>query len=295
MEHAQRQRWSRLFREECEAKGLVWLEKSWQRPSGLTRGLYIGKPSEHQSRILIFLHGFGNDALFAHVGLFRQLLQAGWSIATCDIDGHGRGNSSILTESDAMSIVEGLISFVEELSPGRHRLHLMGYSMGAGLLLHYGVHSPERVASLTMIAMPLEISSKLPIVSEALSALRTSMHDAIKEYGFYGFIPAFGMFKRVHYPLRLPLDFRASYVEAARRIIKSLNLRDAIRVITFPSLFIGGSEDHLAKISEIHDLQIPIDKLQVYKIDGETHYTTLLSPLCWKRAELFLRGLKSKV
>lgn len=262
------------------------------RPTGTTRGVLIGPKDAQQSKVIPCLHGLGNDALFPMIGFYRHLLAAGWSIAACDIDGHGIGNTSTLDADSALTCVDDLIAFIERHRPGRDRLHCCGYSFGAALMLNYAIRNPERIHSLTMISMPVELTEDLPILIEALSIFMPSLRDSVKEYGLLGMMPAFGPVLRGRYPIRMTQGKNSTYIAQSRAIIASLKLADALRVGTFPTLFIGSPRDGIGPLHHVTNLQLPIERLQIYQIPAETHFTSPLSPLVWKRVEIFLRTIR---
>lgn len=292
MDIATRHRWIKDFKTECLARGHEWIEDSWLRPTGTTRGLLIGPKDAQQSKVIPFLHGLGNDAMFPMVGFFRHLLAAGWSIATCDIDGHGLGNTSTLDEEHITSCVEDFFKFIETHRPGRDRLHCLGYSFGAAVLLDYAIRNPERIHSMTMIAMPILLTKHLPIRTEASSIFRPVFYQAFQDYGVGGIIPAFGPVNRHKYPVRTT-DPEVSYIQLGRQIFANLNLHHALKVATFPCLFIGSPRDGFGPLNLVTALNLPVERLQIYQIQDETHFTTPLSPLVWRRMEIFLRNVRN--
>lgn len=292
MEIASRHPWSGRFRRECEAKSFQWIEGHWDRPSGMTQGVLIGPPNAQQSKVIAFLHGLGNDALYPFVGLFRHLLAAGWSIAACDIDGHGIGSTSKMSMASYQTCADDLIAFVAKHRPGRDRIHCAGFSFGAALMLNYAVRNPERIHSLTMIGMPLELSDHMPIVVEGSSIFRPNLATSIIDYGPIGIIPAFGSFNRRNYPIRLEGEHCSQYINRARVMFRELNATNALMVSTFPSLFMSGARDFIAPADPVIDLNIPLERLQVFRIPDETHFSSLFTPVAWKRMEIFLRTVR---
>lgn len=292
MNIATRHPWAERFQNECLAKGYEWIEDSWERPTGTTRGVLIGPKNAQQSKVIPCLHGLGNDMMFPMIGFYRHLLAAGWSIAACDIDGHGVGNTSTLDQDSVLTCADDLIEFIATHRPGRDRLHCCGYSLGAALMLNYAIRNPERIHSLTMLAMPLELTEDLPFIVEASSLFRPALLNSVKEYGILGMIPAFGPFLRGRYPIRMTNGKNRTYITQSRKIIASLKLAEALKVTTFPSLFVGSPRDLIGPLHPVTNLQLPIERLQIYQIPDETHFTSPLSPLVWKRVEIFLRTIR---
>jgi len=131
-----------------------------ERPSGTSSILYLASQTPDPNKVLCFLHGFGDDLFFPGSRLFLHLLQSGWDILTCDLDGHGKGGTAKFDKNRSLSNLEPLLSFFENKYPGRPKLHLCGFSFGAATMLKYAVHNPEHIASLTLLGMPLWSSAE---------------------------------------------------------------------------------------------------------------------------------------
>lgn len=273
---------------------MVWCEDTWQRPSGSTRGVLIRQSAFSPAKTVFFLHGLGNDAFYSHVGIFRHLLAQGWNIATCDIDGHGIGNTSLFDADTTLSCPDSLIQFMESLIPGRHRLHLAGYSLGAALMLHFAIHHPERIASLALISLPALIPERPSVWSEVRALGGASFRSCVSDYGLYHVFPAVGPFKRHSYPIRFNHTKDASATTITGNILKRIQVEHALQVASFPTLFLTGDYDSVAPVSLAQNLNLPLERLQIYCAIGESHLTTLFSPKIWKRYEVFLRALASQ-
>lgn len=290
MKTTDRQPWIRAFRDECEGLGFAWTESSLQRPSGTTTALFIGRPGTPQSKVVAFIHGLGDDLLFPQVRLFRHLLASGWAIATCDQDGHGQNNSSIFSASQSRDAAASLVAFIESVIPGREKLHLAGFSLGAAVMLDYAVHSPERIQSLTLIGMPLEWPSGFLHIGELKGLFSSSFEEAQKEFGWWGALPAFGPFKRSQFPVRCNSPHQSSYLSEAARLLTMLEPVQALRVVSFPTLCVLGAQDTLALSRHSKSLNSLSPHIQLQWIEGASHFTSLLHPKTWKRIEIFLRA-----
>lgn len=299
MKCTDRHRWVEAFYQNCRNHGLLWSEKQIQRPSGTSTALFIGRAAQDPDKVILFLHGLGDDLLFPQLTFFKHLIATGWAIVTCDIDGHGQGNTSYFRPQDLKSIVSDLFLFLEEHCPGRGRVHLCGYSLGGILMLDHAVHSPERVASLTLLGMPVDQPKAVKPTSEILGLLSKIFWNARKEFGLWGSLPAIGPFKRSKFPIRRDNNLNDHYFTEARAILDLLQPRLSLNVVTFPTLYLAGEWDSFVSSSMPGSPKDLIPKLssriQVHILSRTTHFTTLLNPLCGRRVEIFLRSARAQV
>jgi 3-oxoadipate enol-lactonase len=258
------------------------------RGDGLSELIALGDISALDRPIVIFLHGLGNDALFPNLNLFRYLLETGYNVVTADIDGHGKNCTSKLSSSTIRTLVEGVIEQLDQLTVGRPRIHLCGYSFGAVLMLDFAVHHPERVQSLSLIGMPLYLQSSFLIMTEILSPLSKSYLASLKDYGIIGIQPAIGPILRERYPVRLHEAEIGSYLHVGAKIIEQINPLSKLELVTFPTLLINGGLDFVANHAGTVEF---LDSLEVqrFTLKGETHFTCMLSQKMARRIEVLLR------
>ncbi len=283
-----RHRWLPKFYDFCKAHGYSWRELPAEPGFSSTMGVFIANHQIRRDKTVIFLHGFGNDILFPQVGLFRRLLKDGWSVLTFDLSGHGQDEASTFCPKEFSYVADEILQRAEALIPGEGKWHLVGYSIGAGVLLNFSSRFPSKVASLTMLSMPVELPKSLPFVTELTACLRPSFVEALADYGLAGVFPAFDRFKRGEFPLRLVSGFNGSYVDAARQGISNLQLLNCLNKIEFPALFVAGTRDLLVSTAKMQDLSRVKSNLKVAVLLGETHYTTLLSRKTWDIVADFL-------
>jgi pyruvate dehydrogenase E2 component (dihydrolipoyllysine-residue acetyltransferase) len=102
---------------------------------------------EGDSVPVLLLHGFGADL---STWMFTQpALAEGRRVVAVDLPGHG-GSTKHVDRVDADSLVAILGEVLDAL--GIARAHLVGHSMGGGIVSAFALRSPERVATLTLIA-----------------------------------------------------------------------------------------------------------------------------------------------
>jgi pyruvate dehydrogenase E2 component (dihydrolipoamide acetyltransferase) len=99
------------------------------------------------SEAVIFLHGFGGDALNFRLNL--EPVAAFLPIVAMDLPGHGSSTKNV-----GAGEVDNLASSVVEVMDARGlaRVHLVGHSLGALVAAAIAQSSPARVASLALIA-----------------------------------------------------------------------------------------------------------------------------------------------
>lgn len=284
-----RHTWGQRFESWLKDAGLQAKSYHWERAGGTSELLAMGLTQAHDRPVVVFLHGLGNDALFPNLSLFKHLLGAGYNIVTADIDGHGKGSTSLFDAKEVRNFVSDLIERLDEIVIGRPRLHLSGYSFGACLLLDYAVHNPERVQSLSLIGMPIHLGFSYLIAAELLSPLKHTYLAAIKDYGFFGIHPAVGPILRNRYPVRIKENHNQTYFQIAGQTISDINPLAKLQLVTFPALYIAGSWDHIAKDPVSSDFLASL-KIQRFYLPGETHFTSMFSSKLGRRIEVLLRN-----
>ena len=96
---------------------------------------------------IVLLHGFGGDLdnwLFA-----APALAAERTVYALDLPGHG-GSSKDVGAGDLAALTEAVRQFLD--SQGLERAHLMGHSLGGLVASSVALETPERAASLTLVA-----------------------------------------------------------------------------------------------------------------------------------------------
>lgn len=283
-----RQPWTHKFESWLKNRGFDAQSIAWDRAGGRHELLAMGHLENASRPIVLFLHGLGNDALFPNVHLFQHLLESGYNVFTSDLDGHGKNSGSKIGRVTIMNLVEDVINQIDKISVGRPRLHFCGYSMGAALLLNYAVHNPERIQSLAMVGLPLNLNAGYLLAAEIISPLRPSYIQALKDYGFLGIHPSLGPILRSRYPVRVAPDESGNYLYVAARIIETLNPLTKLQLVTFPSLLVSGSLDFFANHRKIDEFIASLN-LQTFSLTGETHFTSMLSHKLARRIEVLLR------
>jgi alpha-beta hydrolase superfamily lysophospholipase len=271
----------RAFSRWLRREGMGFEPVRYARPEagGETRAFRL-TPTRPPRGVVLLVHGAGNDALFAIVGLAKRLLRAGLEVFAFDLDGHGRGG---VTRLAASTVVGAVPAAVEAAGAGRRGLplHAVGVSLGGSLLLHALPRLSPAPASAALLCAPLRVElSRRAVLGELGSGLLRTLWREREHYGVGGLIPSFGRWKRDVYPLRLGEAAGAGafgYVEALNRILASLRLEEAARAVDIPTFLVYGAADRLVPPEQGERLAALLPRSKLLILPGETHLTTPLA------------------
>lgn len=272
----------RRCREWAEQAGVRWETLRYQRPeAGGETVAHKLTPAGSPAAVTITVHGAGNDALFAMVGLFQRLLAAGHQIVAFDLDGHGRSSTTRLSADAAPSAIPAALA-ATGVGHADLPLHLVGISLGGAITLASLPELPAPLHSAVLIAAPLRIEfSRAAILRELGPPLLQALIRERSHYGLTGLIPSFGPFKRGTYPLRLadtPPAGAFGYVEVLNDILDRLALLSAARATQVPVLLAYGGRDRLVPPSQGRLLHEAIPSSELLVAPGETHLSVHLAP-----------------
>jgi pimeloyl-ACP methyl ester carboxylesterase len=285
MDLISRQPWIKSFRASCHSLNLNWHEDELSRPSGATKILLISQKEFKGQSTIIFLHGVGDDLLFPQARLFDFLLRQGWSIVTCDIDGHGMGNRSCFNEYDPPSLLPAIIEYLKMTTKITGPFHFMGYSLGGALSSKFVSDNQSVCASLTLIATPLSVPKRVSAFREVKSIFSKNFRSAQKTFGYIGALPGFKFFRRSEYPINT--IGRKSYLQTARELIDYADPKKSLKEIRLPVLCVVGTDDTFCLLS---DLPPANSYIELHKIVGGTHLDSLHDQDSWERVGNFLKS-----
>jgi alpha-beta hydrolase superfamily lysophospholipase len=277
----------RSFREWIDRNEMGWerLDVPLAGGDGPTSG-YRFTPAGRSRRRVVALHGAGNDALFAWIGLFKRLLAEGSEILTFDLPGHGRHSRTRLSARTAIEAVNAAVA----TCAASHRalpVHAIGVSLGGSLLLAALPGLTGRLASATLIVAPLRIEfSPTAMLREIGTPTLRLLWREREHYGLTGLVPSFGPFKREVYPLRLedpPPPGAFGYVEALNRMLEGMRIEAAAREVDVPVLLVYGDRDRIVPLSQGERIHRALPRSELLRVPGGTHLSTPLETVTTER------------
>jgi alpha-beta hydrolase superfamily lysophospholipase len=252
-----------------------WERGVYERGNGTGRVVsYRLAPAATPRALALIVHGAGNDALFAMAGLVKDLLVAGVEVFSFDVDGHGRGSTTVL---DADTIASAVPQALEQSGAADRGLsvHGIGISLGGSLLLR--ALPDGGFSSATLLSAPLHIDfSTRALLNEIGRPLLGAIWRGRRHYGIGGLIPSFGPFGRAMHPLRLagpapPGAF--GYVARLNAVLEGLRLEEAASAVRVPMALVYGEKDMLVSPEQGQRIAALIPGSMMTVLPGETHLT----------------------
>ncbi len=221
---------------------------------------------------VVMVHGWG-----MHSGVWRVFahrLADCFRITLIDLPGHGR--SGMIADFS----LEGAGKALLEIAP--ERAHWLGWSLGATISLQVAGHSPERLASLAMMAGNARFSQcdgwpcamDLPLLSGFAADLRADYHHTLMQ--FLG-LQTMGL-EHARAVLR---DLKAHVTEceepdeaalqAGLDILCTGDLRDLLPELRMPLLLLLGSRDRMVKPAVGQAMQALSCGAELQIIEGAAH------------------------
>jgi pimeloyl-ACP methyl ester carboxylesterase len=147
------------------------LEDRWTEVQG--RPLFSRSSRRAGTTPFVLVHGLIISSL-AMIPL-AEVLAEEHEVHALDLPGFGRSQGP----SHALSMPELAGAIVDWMSAaGLERCHLVGHSLGCQIAAHVGANSPERLASLTLIAPTIDADAH-DIVIQALRLLADLPHESL--------------------------------------------------------------------------------------------------------------------
>ncbi len=133
-------------------------------PNNIGRGLAgtVCRSANPSRRGVVFSHGLFSTREGAKItGLACRIAGAGYNLLTFDFSfsGESGGNIEDLSIFQEVRDLEAAVGFFQRR--GIDRLHLMGSSMGGLVSLLYASEKPRGIASIILIAAPLDVQKLL--------------------------------------------------------------------------------------------------------------------------------------
>ena len=228
---------------------------------------------------VVMVHGWG-----MHSGVWRVFahrLSDCFRITLIDLPGHGR--SGMIDDFSLEGAGESLLQIAPE------RAHWLGWSLGATISLHVAGRSPERLASLTMMAGNARFSQcegwpcamDLPLLSSFSADLRADYHRTLMQ--FLG-LQTMGL-EHARETLR---DLKAHVTEceepdeaallAGLEILCTGDLRALLPKLPVSLLLLLGSRDRMVKPAVGEAMQALSRGAELQIIEGAAHTPFLSHP-----------------
>ncbi len=227
---------------------------------------------------IILIHGSpGRRTNFAKVA---PKLAEKYRVIVPDLPGFG---DSTLTVSDYS--VRAHAKYVVELMDALHirRAHLVGYSMGGGVVLNVADLAPERVASISMFsaigAQEMEMFGDYTF-NHLIHGVQLSFIWLIKQV-----IPHFGL-----------LDGEMNGMYYARNFFDTDQrpLRDILGRYAGPMFIFHGTKDFLVPVEAAREHARLVPQSEVHILENEDHFTVFTNPdLVTKELDRFVTDVEA--
>ncbi len=264
------------FKKTAQQRNITLTEGNLKRPqaSGYAKWSYLHS-KHNDGRLIMFVHGTGNDRFFLMYEIFLTLLAEGYSIFTCDLDGHGEQSTTVFDDYSILSCFNDWYLFVQK-SFAFNQLHIITHSLGGLLALHgVAVHGIP-VTSLILLGVPENIQiNSAQMLTEVFSPLHSSYSRYILKWSLTASLPAMGGFNRKRFPFRMrgPRG-NFDYVSQVSKLSHRLGYKRNIMRINAPILALYGSRDRIAppppKATSVRK-----DKIEIHTINSNHFLLTL--------------------
>lgn len=227
-----------------------------------------GKGEEY----VVFVHGFHSDKK-SFLGYTKGLAEK-FKPVLIDLSGHGGSSRHKGQHYDMISLSRDLAKFIETKKISS--CHLVGSSMGGGVVFHYYLEHPEKVKSLVLLN-PLGVEP--PKKSDFQLAL-----DKGKNYLLPDDMKDFEEFEKivVGRPLKINAHFKKYalqkiiatkdfYSEAFKELVSTRPLDKKHYAVHIPMLLLGGVKDRVLDFSSYELFKAKIPTARFIKIEDGSH------------------------
>lgn len=228
---------------------------------------------------ILLVHGFAGST-FSWRYTAPALATAGYRVVAADLPGFGLSERSPSFTPSAEKRAELLWNLLESLEPGAD-WHLVGHSMGGGVVSAMALQNPEQVKSISLAAGAVPDGNRgrfnwtfhYPPLQRSVRHLATrvllteeNVQNALASA--YGRMPAETELEGYYRPLLIE-DTDAALVEMLKTSEKSL-LSD-IKTLQIPVLLIWGEEDAWVQLETGYKLDSLFPDSELVIIPGEGH------------------------
>ncbi len=248
--------------------------------------LHYRQWGEENARRVLLVHGFAGST-FSWRYTAPALAAAGFRVIAADLPGFGLSERSLSFTPTAEKRAELLWDLLESLEPGAD-WHLVGHSMGGGVVAAMALQNPEQVKSISMAAGAIPDASRgsFSWAFHYPPLQRTARHLAARVFlteeniqtalaSAYGRTPEKSEFKGYFRPLLIE-DTDATLVKMLKT--REKNLLDEVSALEMPVFLIWGEEDAWVQIEEGYRLDSLLPDSELFVMPDKGHCPMETSP-----------------
>lgn len=249
--------------------------------SGDIHCYHITKPSRSRNKILVFIHGGGNNALYPLIHFFPDALEAGYDIFSFDLDGHGPTSTTFF---NSKSIQQNISYVLHHLSTtyDYKQYFCIAHSLGGALLIPH-LRQKHVFDAVALWSTPVKIDlSFQTLKNELFGLIDMNIFRALRVHGLLDMIPSMGPFRRPALPFR-PDATTDTYIKRSfiGHIQDSLDLifeKDNEHKIDTPAFLVYGAKDLIANKAALDKVKSCFSNPQVIVFSKSTHANLLFQP-----------------
>jgi pimeloyl-ACP methyl ester carboxylesterase len=221
--------------------------------------------------VLIAIHGSPGSG--EALEKLANLLSPDYRVIVPDLPGFGDSTRDI-PDYSFRAHARYVLELMDKL--GVAKAHLLGFSMGGGVVLSLADIAPDRVQSLTMLSAIGTQENELT----GSYAVNHCIHG-VQLVGLYLLryaVPHFGLADR----MMLSTEYARNFYDSDQR-----PLRAVLQKYSGPMLIIHGSNDFLVPVAAAREHHRLVSQSKLMEISGESHFMAFMNP------ERFADELKS--
>jgi len=241
--------------------------------------LHYRQWAEEGSEGVLLVHGFsGSTFSWRYTAL--ALAEEGYRVIAVDLPGFGLSERNLNFSPTADHRAELLWSLLESLDSGSD-WHLVGHSMGGGVVAAMALQRPDQVQSVTLAAGAIPAAGRgrsswifhYPPLGRAVRhlATRVLLSEENVERALasaYGRAPTKDEFEGYYRPLLIK-DSDAALVEMLKT--RERDLLSDLADLQTPVLLIWGEEDEWVRLEEGYKLNSLLKRAELVVLEGEGH------------------------
>ncbi|MBM4236453.1 MAG: alpha/beta hydrolase [Firmicutes bacterium] len=249
--------------------------------------LHYRQWAEDGAEGVFLVHGFSGST-FSWRYTAPALAEEGYRVIAVDLPGFGLSERNLNFSPTADHRAELLWSLLESLDSGSD-WHLVGHSMGGGVVAAMALQRPDQVQSVTLAAGAIPAAGRgrsswifhYPPLGRAVRhlATRVLLSEENVERALasaYGRAPTKDEFEGYYRPLLIK-DSDAALVEMLKT--RERDLLSDLADLQTPVLLIWGEEDEWVRLEEGYKLNSLLKRAELVVLEGEGHCPMETAPL----------------